>query len=375
MNLAVVAALLVAMVFAGTVSAMPAQPLSPDVPSLPHCFWGTVSTNRGIPLPGTTVVARAVAGYWTGQVSTTVTAQSQYSLCVPGYSAGTGAKAGDLIGFFVNGVPALLVDVATGSTYTAYPFAFGGTTQLNLFVSLQETIEATAGPNCTITPAGSVRVDYGMDQTFTFAGAPGYQVEQLFVDDVANPTAAAAGSFTFPNVRRSHTIRVECIKSTWTITATAGEGCTITPSGAQTVPVHTNFTFTIGAQTGYNLTDVTVDGTAKGPVTTYTFNDVTADHAIAAACTRQSFTITPEWGTGGKIVPGTPQTVLYGGNVTFQIQPDSGYMVEDVLVNGVSTGAITTYTFTNVTANGTIKATFKLIPAPVYKIFLPVIFG
>ena len=84
-NLALVAALLVALVFAGTVTAARAQPLAPDVPNLPHCFCGTVTTNRGVPLPGMTVVARAVSGYWTGQVTTSVNLQGQYSLCVPGY--------------------------------------------------------------------------------------------------------------------------------------------------------------------------------------------------------------------------------------------------------------------------------------------------
>ena len=53
------------------------------------------------------------------------------------------------------------------------------------------------------------------------------------------------------------------------------------------------------------------------------------------------------------IVPG-------GANQTFTITPDSGYSVSQVLVDGVSQGAISTYTFTNVAASHTISATFVL---------------
>jgi hypothetical protein len=50
------------------------------------------------------------------------------------------------------------------------------------------------------------------------------------------------------------------------------------------------------------------------------------------------------------------------GNQTFTITPNAGYQVSNVIVNGASKGAITSYTFSNVTANHTINAYFKLLP-------------
>ena len=46
------------------------------------------------------------------------------------------------------------------------------------------------------------------------------------------------------------------------------------------------------------------------------------------------------------------------------ITPDSGYEIKNVLVDGVSKGKITSYTFENVTENHTIQAEFRrsLIP-------------
>ena len=52
--------------------------------------------------------------------------------------------------------------------------------------------------------------------------------------------------------------------------------------------------------------------------------------------------------------------VNYGADQAFTITPDACYHVADVLVDGVSVGAVTSYTFTNVTANHTIAASFAI---------------
>ncbi len=48
-----------------------------------------------------------------------------------------------------------------------------------------------------------------------------------------------------------------------------------------------------------------------------------------------------------------------GGSQTFTITADSGYAISDVSVDGSSVGAVSTYTFNNVTAAHTITATFS----------------
>ena len=53
-------------------------------------------------------------------------------------------------------------------------------------------------------------------------------------------------------------------------------------------------------------------------------------------------------------------TVNHGASQTFTITPDTNYHVADVLVDGASVGAVTSYTFTNVTANHTIAASFAI---------------
>ncbi len=148
-----------------------------------------------------------------------------------------------------------------------------------------------------------------------------------------------------------------------TITATAGSGGSITPSGAVVVDHGANQTFTITPSTGYLIAGVVVDGSSVGAVASYTFTNVSADHTISAsfAINTVTFTITASAGAGGSISPPGNVAVSSGANQAFTITAtNSGYHIADVLVDGVSQGAISSYTFTNVTANHTIAASFAL---------------
>jgi hypothetical protein len=76
------------------------------------------------------------------------------------------------------------------------------------------------------------------------------------------------GSFTF---------------KTYGITASAGQGGSISPSGTVSVNYGSSTVFTIAPDHGYHVADVRVDGVSIGPVTTYTFTNIESDHAIDAA--------------------------------------------------------------------------------------------
>ena len=70
-------------------------------------------------------------------------------------------------------------------------------------------------------------------------------------------------------------------------------------------------------------------------------------------------TITATAGTNGTITPSGTVTVNEGDNKVFNISPAAGYNVADVLVDGSSVGAVASYTFSNVTADHTIAASFE----------------
>ena len=75
-----------------------------------------------------------------------------------------------------------------------------------------------------------------------------------------------------------------------------------------------------------------------------------------------NYTITASAGTGGGISPSGAVSVQSGAGQLFTITPNSGYVISSVLVDGVSQGAISSYTFSGVNTNHTISATFAAIP-------------
>jgi hypothetical protein len=145
---------------------------------------------------------------------------------------------------------------------------------------------------------------------------------------------------------------------TYTITATAGEGGSISPSGAVSVNHGADQAFTITADTGYNIADVVVDGSSVGAVSTYTFTNVTSAHTISAAFSLLTYTITSTAGEGGSISPSGAVSVNHGANQAFAITADAGYRISDVVVDGSSIGAVSSYTFIKVAADHTIQAAF-----------------
>lgn len=76
-------------------------------------------------------------------------------------------------------------------------------------------------------------------------------------------------------------------------------------------------------------------------------NQYGTDHTIRASA-----------GVNGTISPVGWTSVGEGGEQTFTITPDAGYAVAKVLVDGRSVGAVTSYTFRNVTQDHTIEAVF-----------------
>ena len=73
------------------------------------------------------------------------------------------------------------------------------------------TIKATAGAGGSISPSGNVSVREGRDQTFTITPDKGYAVANVKID---GKRIGAVKSYTFENVRRTHTIEVIFVKGT-----------------------------------------------------------------------------------------------------------------------------------------------------------------
>ena len=228
------------------------------------------------------------------------------------------------------------------------------------FALATETVTASAGANGTISPPGASTVDCGTSLAYAITPATGYHVVDVLVDGVS---VGAVSSYTFSSVSANHTIAVSFAINLYAITASAGANGTIAPSGATSVSHGASQAYTITPASCAHVADVLVDGVSVGAVTGYTFSNVTADHTIAASFAINTYTLTASAGANGTISPLGASTIDCGTSLAYAITPATGYHVADVLVDAVSVGAVSSYTFNNVTADHTIATSFVVNPA------------
>ncbi len=84
------------------------------------------------------------------------------------------------------------------------------------------------------------------------------------------------------------------------------------------------------------------------------------DITVSAHFELKTYTITPITSGGGGAFPLDTTRANHGEGKIFNIIPDAGYHVEDVIVNGVSVGPVNLYNFDAVITDGTIEAVFGL---------------
>ncbi len=128
---------------------------------------------------------------------------------------------------------------------------------------------------------------------------------------------------------------------TFTITASAGSGGSISPSGSIGVNQGASQSFTITPNSGFNVSSVTVDGANQGAMTSYTFSNVQSNHTISAtfASSGGGRTLTGSSGNGWHalaISPAATGTFTATYDATPTLSPENA-------VVGLSNGAATAF--------------------------------
>jgi len=142
-------------------------------------------------------------------------------------------------------------------------------------------VTADCSSGGSITPSGIVILTHGMDQVFIISPQNGYQIDDVLVDDIS---VGKVSEYIFKNIAGDHSISARFIK-TFTISAAAGYGGSITPSGIIILPEGTSIKFTITPDRDYRIRNVTVDNYSMGDVEEYTFTGVVSDHTLSASFT------------------------------------------------------------------------------------------
>jgi len=219
----------------------------------------------------------------------------------------------------------VLVDGSSVGAVTSYAFTnvLSNHTISASFAINTYTIDASAGAGGSIGPSGTVGVNCGADQGFTITPGVCNKIADVLVDGVS---VGAVTNYTFTNVQAHHTIAASFAVKTFTITASAGANGSISPSGAVGVNCGADQGFTITPDAGHHVAGVLVDGVDVGPMTTYTFINVQANHTIAASMDTDSFTVAVTIAGLGSVAKSPDQPkYAFGSSVTLTATPTAGW--------------------------------------------------
>ena len=191
------------------------------------------------------------------------------------------------------------------------------------------TVKASAGEGGTITPSGDVLVAHGNSAVFTITPEKGYHVKEVLADNKA--VTLTDNQYTFTDVKEPHTISASFEKdiTTVTISASAGEGGNISPSGEIVAEISSSVEFTVTPDDGYHVKEVLADDAVVSLTDDkYVFNEVKESHTIYASFEKDVYTITVINGTA-------PASAAWGETVSLKAdEPEkdkifTGWTVKD----------------------------------------------
>ena len=186
-------------------------------------YFKWLGSDGNLYAPGESVpeVVTTLTAQWTNQYTITYnlaggTAEgnpSTYTIETKAFTLKNPTKSGYTFtgwsGTGLDGENNMTVTIPTGSTgnriYTAH-WRYNGSGHSYSYYS----IKATAGAGGSISPSGNVSVREGRDRTFTITPDKGYAVSNVKID---GKSIGAVKSYTFENVRRTHTIEVIFMKA------------------------------------------------------------------------------------------------------------------------------------------------------------------
>ncbi len=164
---------------------------------------------------------------------------------------------------------------------TAQTVTITNTGNQELMVTLPTSRNYTISGSGEGWSGGSIALAAGASATFTVQPNTGLGTGTY--DETLTVTGTNGGNSAQASVSLTFTVEQPYIPPvvTYYINAGAGENGSISPSGRVAVPAGGSRTFTITADEGYVVADVLVDGVSVGPVGSYTFSNVRANHTIS----------------------------------------------------------------------------------------------
>jgi len=231
---------------------------------------------------------------------------------------------------------ALKVPAGTQCTYAAAPVW----KDFNI-IGASFSITPSAGSGGSISPSNVQMLACGSNITFTATPNSGKQIDQWVLNGSVVQTGGT--TYTISNVQADATLQVtfkDIPTVYFTITATAGSGGSISPSGEVIVNQGANQTFTFTPNINYEIDEVKIDSVANSTAKTngfYTFSNVISNHTLSVTFIQNQQSVVPEEtqpiGEDGKGTIGLSLSIPSGATLigSFEIRFPEGMTLDEQL--------------------------------------------
>ncbi|MCL2039136.1 MAG: T9SS type A sorting domain-containing protein [Bacteroidetes bacterium] len=226
-----------------------------------------------------------------------------------------------------------------------------------------KVITSSSGPG-TISPAGTLTYFKGEDVYIVLRPSdPNKEPIALVINGEVIDYKDTV--FRIESIDDDYEIHAIFDEKSYIITAIADGGGEMTPVGNVRVYIYQDQTFTFAPWQGFQIDYIRVNGKLIEDLDRpYTFRNVTANGTIQVYFKPEdptAYTITSS-ATNGTISPTNGIAVSRGFSQAFTFEPDPGYELDVVRINGVTRTDIrgNSYTFNNVQSNSSIQVDYRI---------------
>ncbi len=245
----------------------------------------------------------------------------------------------------------------------AFSFVVEGETKADVTFKLTEyTVKALAEEGGVISPEGETAYVALSEATYMITPDEYHEIDSVTLNGDVLEVNDGIVSFT---VDANKELKATFKPKDFIVTATVGEGGTISPAGKTSYAALSEATYKITPGEHYEIKTVTLNGEeieAKDGVVSFT---VDANKDLNVTFGRIVRTVIAKAGKNGSISPSGEMMIESGDEIEFTLEPADGYEVEEVLVNGRSVEVVDNKFTLEVASDISVKAFFTNIERPV----------
>jgi len=318
---------------------------------------------------GTTAISGAAVSTTINGTIYSGTTNSSGVTTISGIPTGTYSFTASAAGY-TSSTGNILVTTTGGSgtiTLAAVPEVAPTTNTSTYAVTLPTNL---TGGTVSAVSGSSSPVAYGGSYTFVVTPSAGYSINTVTVNGSA-VTLNGSNQYTITNITAAQNVVVTFRNiTTYAVNLPTGlTGGTVTAVSPSASPViyGGSYTFVVTPSAGYSIDTVTVNGSAVtlDGSNQYTITNITATQNVVVTfrnITTYAVALPASQAGGTVSAVGTSVSpVPYHGSYTFQVNPTSGYLVDNVTVNGqaITLTSNRQYTIQNINTPQVVQVTFS----------------